>query len=129
MTDEAIEGWAVMLAREPRRLKRLEVMSSMGTSAQQQTELARSAYREGLANEESATEESDSGGGRGGYRDRGLRGRGRGRGRGGNVAGPTDDKATQIARQRKDTNKSSRANHNRRDQRARKMARGGGGMG
>ncbi|KAH8904502.1 hypothetical protein BR93DRAFT_952441 [Coniochaeta sp. PMI_546] len=54
------------------------------------------------------------------------RGRGRGRGRGGgNVAGPTGDKDTEAARRRKEASKGSRANHNRRDQRARKMARGG----
>lgn len=66
--------------------------------------------------------------------DRGRgRGRGRGRARGGargaSVAGPSNDRATQAARQRKDANKSSVANHNRRDQRARKMARAGGMLG
>ncbi|KAL8827011.1 MAG: hypothetical protein Q9170_007185 [Blastenia crenularia] len=39
------------------------------------------------------------------------------------MAGPADEKGTQIARERKDANKGARANHNRRDQRARKMAR------
>lgn len=64
---------------------------------------------------------------RGRGRGRGGGGRGRGGGgAGGDVAGPADDRGTQIARQRKDAQKGSRANHNRRDQRARKMARGGG---
>ena len=113
MTDEAIEGWAIMISRDPRRIRRLEAKFSTFSGAQR--ELAPTAYRESPAG--SGTEESDGGGrgGRGGYR-------GRGRGRGGNVGGPVDDK---LARQRKDAQKGSRANHNRRDQRARKMARGG----
>ena len=122
MTDEAIEGWAIMLARDPRRLRRLEAKFS--TAAGGQRELASTAYREGAV--ESGTEGEEDGtrsGGRGGLRSR-ARGRGRGRGRG-DVAGPVDDRATQVARQRKDANKSSRANHNRRDQRARKVARAG----
>jgi len=121
MSDEAIEGWAIMLARDPRRLRRLEAKFSMAAGAQR--ELASTAYREGAA--ESGTEGEESGGGsrgRGGFRGSG---RGRGRGRGGDVAGPADDRATQVARQRKDASKGSRANHNRRDQRARKVARAG----
>ncbi|MCJ1483922.1 hypothetical protein MMC06_004090 [Schaereria dolodes] len=119
MTDEVIEGWAIMIGRDPRRLRRLEAKFS--TYSGGQTELAPTAYREGLV--ESGTEDSD--GGRGGFRGRG-RGRGWLRGcRGGIVAGPADNKLTQVARQRKDAQKGSRANHNRRDQRARKMARGG----
>ena len=65
--------------------------------------------------------------GHGNFRGRGRGGRGgRGGGRGGsNVAGPTDDKNTQISRQRKEANKGSTANHNRKAQRDKKMARGG----
>ena len=124
MTDEAIEGWAIMLGRDPGRLRRLEAKFSLFTGAQKQ--LTSTAYREGVV--ESGTDDDDSGGarsGRGGGDFRGrARARGRGRGRG-NVAGPADQRATQIARQRKDANKGSRANHNRRDQRARKVARAG----
>ena len=117
MTDEAIEGWAIMVARDPRRLRRLEAKFEVG-----QRELERTSYREGLA--ESGTEESDRGeGGRGRGRG-GFRGRGRGRGVG-SVTGPADDRGTQVARQRKDANKGARANHNRRDQRAKKMSRAG----
>ncbi|MCJ1435435.1 hypothetical protein MMC27_004808 [Xylographa pallens] len=122
-TDEAIEGWAIMLGRDPRRLRRLEAKFSMFAGGQR--ELASTAYRE--SGTESGTEGDDTGGergGRGGFRAR-ARGRGRGRGRGGDVAGPADDRATQVARQRKDASKGSRANHNRRDQRARKVARAG----
>ncbi|KAF2835798.1 hypothetical protein M501DRAFT_941002 [Patellaria atrata CBS 101060] len=130
MTDEAIEGWGVMLARDPRRLRRLETRFEAFTG--QQRELTRTSYREGVA---SGTEEEGEGTGAGerGGRGRGLqRGRGRGRGRGGggagrggSVAGPADEKSTQTARRGKEANKGSRANHNRRDQRARKVARAG----
>lgn len=114
MTDEAIEGWAIMIGRDPRRLRRLEAKFSSFGGAQR--ELAPTAYRESPAG--SGAEDSD-GGGRGGYRGRGRGRGGSGHGTGG---GPVDDK---LARQRKDAHKGSRANHNRRDQRARKMARGG----
>ncbi|MCJ1381874.1 hypothetical protein MMC17_004986 [Xylographa soralifera] len=122
-TDEAIEGWAIMLGRDSRRLRRLEAKFSMFAGGQR--ELASTAYRE--SGTESGTEGEDTGGergGRGGFGGRGW-GRGRGRGRGADVAGPVDDRATQVARQRKDASKGSRANHNRRDQRARKVARAG----
>jgi len=121
MTDEAIEGWGIMVGRDPRRLDRLKRKFEMGSGLQQRA-LEGSAWRG-----DSGTEDSDAGGargGRGGGRARG-RGRGGGRGRGWEVAGPSDDPGTQVARQRKDANKGSRANHKRRDHRAKKMARGG----
>ncbi|KAL8760761.1 MAG: hypothetical protein Q9184_003069 [Pyrenodesmia sp. 2 TL-2023] len=123
MTDEAIEGWGIMVGRDPRRLKRLEARFEMFGG--QQRELGKSRYREG-----EGTDDSDRGEGFSGARSSGgSRGRGRGRGGrgggGGDVAGPVDDKATQVARQRKDASKGTRANHNRRDQRARKVARAG----
>jgi len=125
MTDEAIEGWAVMVRRDPRRLRKLE--AKYATFGGQQKELQSTAWRGNAAG--SATEDSEASGGesgRGGFRARG-RGRGfGGRGSlGGNVAGSADEKGTQVSRQRKEANKGSRANHNRRDQRAKKMARGG----
>ncbi|CAD0082503.1 unnamed protein product [Aureobasidium vineae] len=119
MQDEAIEGWAIMLSRDPRRLKRLEARYSAFSGAQ--PELERTAYRES-----EATEDSDNGaggrGGRGGGRGRGRGGRGRGRGGrgGGNPAGPPSESNTQAARQRKEARGS-----NRREGRARKMARAG----
>ena len=124
MTDEAIEGWGIMNSRDPRRLRRLERRHEMGGGAASQTQLGRSSWTADSGAE--GTEDSDVGGSARGGRDGGGRARGRGRGGGGaSVAGPSDDKGTQAARQRKDANKGSRANHNRRDQRARKMARGG----
>lgn len=128
LTDEAIEGWAIMLQRDPKRAARLE--AQMGAFDGRQAALARSAYRESPGGTE--TEDSDAPpAGRGGF---GGRGRGRGRGGrggggggrgGGNVAGPSGEAATVAAQRRKEANKGSRANHNRRDQRAKKMARGG----
>ncbi|KAI0846052.1 hypothetical protein F5Y00DRAFT_264946 [Daldinia vernicosa] len=132
MTDEAIEGWALMLTRTPHQMRQLEMKYSAFSG--DQPALAPTAWRASPA--ESAAEDSEIDGGgnnpnnpRGGSgvrgRGRGGRGRGRGGGRGGNVAGPSGDKDTESARRRKEANKGSRANHNRRDQRARKMARGG----
>ncbi|EMD96750.1 hypothetical protein COCHEDRAFT_106433 [Bipolaris maydis C5] len=129
MTDEAIEGWGIMMGRNPKQLRRLEAKFS--TFQGQQRELQSTAWRESPA--ESGDEASgDGSGGRGG-RGGGGRGRGRGRGRGGagggrgggSVAGPNDEKATQISRQRKEANKGSSANHNRKAQRGKKMARAG----
>ncbi|KAH6677482.1 hypothetical protein B0J14DRAFT_343998 [Halenospora varia] len=124
MTDESIEGWGLMLSRDPRQMRRLDAKFS-SFSGEQKT-LAPTAWRASPAG--SGTEDSDIDGnnrGRGGLRGGRGRGRGRGGGRGGNVAGPTGDKETEVARNRKEANKGSRANHNRRDQRAKKMARGG----
>ena len=122
MTDEAIEGWAIMLQRDPKRLKRLD--AQYGAFDGRQNVLQSTAYREGAADPD--TDDSDAQGLRASFRGGGGRGRGgRGRGRGGSVAGPSNDPSTANAQRRKEANKSSRANHNRRDQRARKMARGG----
>ncbi|CZT01731.1 probable CUE3 Meiotic induced gene, protein has a CUE domain that binds ubiquitin [Rhynchosporium graminicola] len=126
MTDEAIEGWALMLSRDPRQMRRLEAKFTGFTG--QQRDLGPTAWRATGAG--SGTEDSDNNAnpndrGRGG-RLRGAPRGGRGRGRGrGIVAGPTGDKETEAARNRKEAYKGSRANHNRRDQRAKKMARGG----
>ncbi|KAL7805839.1 hypothetical protein V8C44DRAFT_360877 [Trichoderma aethiopicum] len=128
MADEAIEGWAVMLQRNPAQMKRLEAKYAWSG---QQAQLERTSWRAAAG---SGTEESDPDGGRGGRgggRARGGGGGGRGRGgggrgrRGGNVAGPTGEKETEVARKNKEAHKGARANHNRRDARAKKMARGG----
>ncbi|QSZ31215.1 hypothetical protein DSL72_000778 [Monilinia vaccinii-corymbosi] len=119
MTDEALEGWAVMLSRDPRQMRRLE--TRFATFKGEQTRLESTAWK-------SVEGEEDGNGngnrGRGGRFRRQGRG-GRGRRGGGNVAGTSGDKETDVARQRKEANKGSRANHNRREGRARKMARGG----
>lgn len=129
MTDESIEGWGLMMGRDPKRLRRLE--AKFATFSGQQTQLAPTSWRNTPAGSDAEgsdaiRENQEQHGYRGSGRGRGGRGRGRGGGgRGGSVAGPNDDKGTQVSRQRKEANKGSRANHNRRDQRARKMARGG----
>ncbi|MCJ1308637.1 hypothetical protein MMC25_002290 [Agyrium rufum] len=129
LTDEAIEGWAIMIGRDPRRLRKMEAKYAGFTGAQR--ELASTAYRE--SPQDSGTDPEDGptsqnrrgfgGRGRGGFR--GGRGGGDGSGRGGSAAGPSSDPTTQRARQKKDTNKASRANHNRQAGRARKVARAG----
>lgn len=121
LTNEAIEGWAIMVRRDPKRLQRLE----REHNGPQQRALAGNSWKADSGTEE--TEDSDvgtAGIGRRGSRGK-YGGRGSQRGGSGGVTGATNEKGTQVARQRKDANKSSRANHNRRDQRARKMARGG----
>lgn len=121
MTDEAIEGWAVMLARTPQQKKRLEAKYAF---AGQQASWGASPA--GSGTEDGGELDGGSGkGGRGGRGGRAGGGGGRGRGRRGNVAGPTGEKETESARRNKEAHKGSRANHNRRDARAKKMARGG----
>jgi activating signal cointegrator complex subunit 2 len=150
MTDEAIEGWAVMLARDSKRLAKLEGQLAMdaggpGGGALNQPELRSTSYRRPQPREDGdeGSDEGESsghpgsrggrgGGGRGAGGGRGGgRGRGRGRGGGGGGAGPQSASGGQgqadsaASRQRKEENKGSRANHNRRQQHAKKMARGG----
>jgi activating signal cointegrator complex subunit 2 len=119
MTDEVIEGWSLILLRDPQRLRRLEAKFSGFSGVQRK--LAATSWR--ADDGASGNEESDSSGRAKG--DSKGRGRGRsGRGRGG-VANQTSDKETEMARRRKEANNGLRANHNRKDQRAKKMARGG----
>lgn len=122
LTDEAVEGWAVMLGRDPRRLRMLESKFSDFGGAQTQLGISRWTAGEGG----SGTEGSDFDTRRGGFRGRGRGGGGGGgRGRGGSAAGPTGEKETEEARRRKEANKGRGANHNRKSQRGKKMARGG----
>ncbi|KAK4034261.1 hypothetical protein C8A01DRAFT_39269 [Parachaetomium inaequale] len=124
MTDEAVEGWAVMLGRDAGMKRRL--MARYGEWSGEQVALGSTAWRAGGGEDGELEGGSDGGGGGpGGYRGRGG-GRGRGmmgRGRGGGPPAPAPD--SELARRRKEANKGSRANHNRREGRARKMARGG----
>lgn len=140
MTDEAIEGWALMLNRDPKRLSKLEDKLSLSAGTPggtlNQPDLPSTSYRKPGRDAEDESDEDDTQGGlssrgRGGGPGRGRghggggRGHGRGRGRGGG-GGPSGEQNTVVARQRKEENKSSRANHNRRQQRAKKIAHGGG---
>lgn len=117
-TDEQIEGWAIMLRREPRKVKKLREKFSADDD-----------FSHRNTNEEETDSDvpvdSTMSSGRGRPAGRGYRGARGGRGRGAaNVAGPANEASTQVARHRKDTNKSFRGNHNRRAQRAKKMAAG-----
>lgn len=121
LTDEAIEGWAIMLSRDSRRLRRLEAKFS-GFSGQQ-VQLQSTRWQDSPEGSGSDWENPNNRG-RGGR----LRGQGRGRGRGGrggSASGPSGDKGTDVARDRKEANKGKVGNHNRRDQRAKKIARAG----
>lgn len=115
MSDEAIEGWAVMLTRNPQQMRRLEAKYAF--DGKQHWQIERTSWREG----EDSDRDSGANRGRGGHRG----GRGRGGGRSGNVAGNPGEKTTEAARRNKEANKSSRANHNRKGARAKKMSRGG----
>ncbi|KAK4150494.1 hypothetical protein C8A00DRAFT_36897 [Chaetomidium leptoderma] len=122
MADEVLEGWAVMLERDEGGARKRRLMARYGEWNGEQAGLGSTAWRAG-----EGEEGSDSAAGPGG-RGGGQQGRGRGRGRGGRGGGgapPPPPVDSEIARRRKEANKGSRANHNRRDQRARKMARGG----
>ena len=123
MTDESIEGWALMLARNPLQKRRLDTRLRLFGGVQ--SELASTSWRASPAGSGAEDSGPDAGPSFRGGRGRGPGSHGGGRGRGGNVAGPTGEKETEQARRRKEANKGSRANHNRRDQRARKMGRGG----
>lgn len=124
LTDEAIEGWSIMLSRDPRRIRKLENKYSQFEGGQVRLNSTK------WTAAGSGAEESDFDASRDGFRGRGRgvgrgRGRGGGGGRGGNVAGPTGEKETEEARRRKEANKGRGANHNRKSQRGKKMARGG----
>jgi activating signal cointegrator complex subunit 2 len=133
MTDEQIEGWAVMLGRDKASLSRLEKKySSAFAFGGGQHKLAGtkwSASHSGTATEGEESEDDGPGQGSGTSRGRGGplgRGnRGFGRGRGGSTSGPTHDPATQAARRRKEQGRGrGGASHNRREGRAKKMGRG-----
>lgn len=133
MSDEQIEGWAVMLARDKTLLSRLEKKYSLAFAfGGKQHKLAGtkwSASQFGTATEDDDSggdgSSQESGGGRGrggsfGHGPRGFR-----RGRGGSTSGPSHDAATQAARRRKEQGRGrGGANHNRREGRAKKIGRG-----
>ncbi|KAL4906674.1 hypothetical protein BDW74DRAFT_150940 [Aspergillus multicolor] len=153
LTDEAIEGWAVMLNRDPKRLARLESKLALSAGGGfnpgaggglSQPAIPSTSYRRPKGDELEDGSEGDSsasqgpgrggsargrgrGGGGGGPRGRGRGGGGRGGGGGGE--GPSREQNPAASRQRKEENKASRANHNRRQQRAKKVARAGGMVG
>ncbi|KAL5523256.1 hypothetical protein ACEPAF_1523 [Sanghuangporus sanghuang] len=113
-TDEQLEGWRVMLERNPKKDKILLKHEFKGNK--KGPILIQASDQPGSS--------SDRGRGRG--RGRGGNGRGRGGGgpRRGGAAGSNGGDARERAR--KDKNKARQANHNRKRGHDRKMARGGG---
>ncbi|KAK7044612.1 CUE domain-containing protein [Favolaschia claudopus] len=107
-TDEQLEGWRIMLERNPKKDKILQKHEFAGN----QREIVQTGGE---------SSRGSSRGGRGRGRGNGA-GRGGGRGRGGGGEGGND------ARERawKDKNKASRGNHNRKRGFDKKMARAGG---
>jgi len=127
MSDEQIEGWAVMLKKDPNLQSRLErKYVAAQTFRGNQPSLVQTRWRA----EASGTDEEGDGKQPASDRRRGdaqVRGGAgsRGRGRGGSTAGPSSDPSTQAARKRKEQGRGrGGANHNRREGRARKMGRG-----
>ena len=147
LSDEMVEGFGVMVNRDQGMKRRLERKfgDGVGAFSGQQVEIGSTRWRDRGGEEVNTDTDTDGGGGggsRGGYGGRGRGGgggpgRGRGRGgrgggggaRGGGEAGGSGSQAPEsdLAKRRKEASKGSRANHNRRDQRAKKMARGGFG--
>lgn len=116
-SDEQIEGWRIMLERNPNKDKILQKHEFSGNQ------------RGPLAPSPSPGTSGSGGRGRGGQRGRGGgRGGGRGRGRGGGGGHDGSSGGGDGARDRawKDKNKASRANHNRKRGHDKKMARAGG---
>ncbi|KEF62822.1 uncharacterized protein A1O9_00795 [Exophiala aquamarina CBS 119918] len=124
MSDEQIEGWAIMLKKDARLQERLEKRYSVSrTHGGNQPALATSRWQ-GETPEDSEEGESANAGHRVGQAQ--IRGnRNWGRGRGGSTTGPAGDSSTQAARRKKEQGKGrGGASHNRREGRARKMGRG-----
>ncbi|KAJ7126054.1 hypothetical protein C8R44DRAFT_618190 [Mycena epipterygia] len=110
--DEQLEGWRIMLERDPKKDKILQKHEFAGN----QNEIA-SDSQGGPSNR--GGPQRGAGRGRGGGRG----GRGNGRGRGGGAGG---NDATARERAWKDKSKASRGNHNRKRGHDKKMARAGG---
>ncbi|RXW22893.1 hypothetical protein EST38_g2941 [Candolleomyces aberdarensis] len=119
--DEQIEGWAVMLERDPKKkdklLQKHEFRGNRSASPAPQANIP------GPSNHHGDGQRGGRGGGRGrGGGGGGGRGRGGG-GRGGNQAGGSGRGGDRAY---KDRNKSSHANHDRKRGHDKKMARAGG---
>ncbi|KIW15047.1 hypothetical protein PV08_07834 [Exophiala spinifera] len=123
MSDEQLEGWAIMLKKNQKLQDRLEhKYSALGTFRGNQTELAATRWQDDTAEESEEAGSSNPDGRIGQARSRG---RGRAHGRGGSTAGPSGDASTQAARKRKEQGRGrGGANHGRREGRTRKIGRG-----
>ncbi|KIW50516.1 hypothetical protein PV05_09320 [Exophiala xenobiotica] len=124
MSDEQLEGWAIMLKKDPKLQDRLEKKYAVsGTFRGNQTALGSTRWQ-GDTPDDSEEADNSSGGRRMGQAQ--IRGsRTWGRGRGGSTGGPSGEASTQAARKRKEQGRGrGGANHSRREGRARKMGRG-----
>ncbi|OJT07568.1 CUE domain-containing protein 3 [Trametes pubescens] len=114
MTDEQIEGWRIMLERDPKKKERVLAKHEF------------SGNKPLASPPDGGQSSANSRGGGQGQRGRG-RGRGRGgRGRGGGGGGGGKEGGEGADRAWKDKNKASRGNHNRKRGHDKKMARAGG---
>ena len=130
MSDEQIEGWAIVLSRDTALQDRLQrKYSDLAFRPRNQRHLEQTKWREDSSRDVSADEtdrqehdQANDGRRMGQAQIRGSRNWGRGRG--GSTSGPTSDAATQAARRRKEQGRGRGAAHNRREGRAKKMGRG-----
>jgi activating signal cointegrator complex subunit 2 len=131
MSDEQIEGWAIMLKKDSKLQGRLEnKYAATSTFKGNQAIVASTRWQSDGTPEDSEEGEGVGGGHRMGQAQiRGNRTWGRGGRGGGSTAGPSGDAATQAARRRKEQGRGrGGASHNRREGRARKMGRGMAGV-
>lgn len=132
MSDEQIEGWAIMLSKDKKQQERLQDRYSDARAftgnqrALQATKWQASASTENSETESGPERSNDTRRmGQDGIRGHRQFGRGRGRG-GGSTSGPGDDAATQAARKRKEQGRGRGGANSRRDARAKKIGRGMG---
>ncbi|KAG2139452.1 hypothetical protein BD769DRAFT_1431808 [Suillus cothurnatus] len=108
-SDEQIEGWKIMLERNPNKDKILQKHEFSGNIP---VDMSTTGNASGSGSSSRGGDHGRGRGGRGG-------GRGRGRGRGSGDGGDTRERAS------KDRNKASRGNHNRKRGHDKKMAKAG----
>ena len=131
MSDEQIEGWAIMLNKDKKTQDKLQdKYGSARAFGGQQRLLQSTKWQASTSTEnsenESGPERSNNTRRQGMAGIRGHRDFARGRGRGGSTSGPADDAATQAARRRKEQGRGRGGGNNRRDARAKKVGRGMG---
>ncbi|KAF9225835.1 hypothetical protein BS17DRAFT_777758 [Gyrodon lividus] len=112
-SDEQIEGWGIMLERNPNKDRVLQKHEFSGNKVED-------VHTTGSTSNQPGDGQHGRGRGRGG-------GGGRGRGRGGRGGGGFGENSNEVVRDRalKDKHKASRANHNRKRGHDKKMARTG----
>lgn len=129
MSDEQIEGWSIMLSRDAALQRKLEQKySAVGSFQGNQRALEQTRWQQSASGENSMDEGEGQSSDTGNERGRGGRpNRSRGRARGGPTFVAPSNETQQGGRGRGRGRGGGRANHNRREGRARKMGRGMGG--